>query len=88
MRYSICLRKRLPWTRINSLCSRSGVLDEKQQLRPTLNAEEAERLIKEYSDGDERKDSLAPGLSAALRAYRQEVPRSNLISYDEDGIAA
>ena len=63
-----------------------GLLDEKQQLITTLNAEEAERLIKEYSDGDERKDSLVLGLSAALRAYRQGVPRSHLVSYEEDGV--
>ncbi|MDP7402898.1 MAG: amino-acid N-acetyltransferase [Gammaproteobacteria bacterium] len=63
-----------------------GLLDEKQQLITTLNAEEAERLIKEYSDGDERKNSLVLGLSAALRAYRQGVPRSHLVSYEEDGV--
>ena len=62
-----------------------GVLDEKQQLIPTLGAEEAERFIREHSDGDRQKDSLVLGLSAALRAYRQGVPRSHLISYEEDG---
>ena len=64
---------------------RRGILDEKQQLIPTLNAEEAERLIKEYSDGDERNDSLVLELSAALRAFRKGVRRCHLISYEEDG---
>ena len=50
-----------------------------------LSAEEAEQFIREHSDGDRQKDSLALGLSAALRAYRQGVPRSHLISYEEDG---
>lgn len=62
-----------------------GVLDKKQQLIPTLGAEETERLIQEYSDGDRQKDSLVLGLSASLRAYRQGVPRSHLIGYEEDG---
>ena len=34
-----------------------GVLDEKQQLISTLKAEEAERLVKQYSEGDEREAS-------------------------------
>ena len=58
---------------------------KKQQLITTLNAEEAEQLIKEYSNGDERKDSRFR-LSAALRAFRQGAPRSHLISYEEDGV--
>ena len=42
-------------------------------------------MIQEYSDGDRQKESLVLGLSAALRAYQQGVPRSHLISYEEDG---
>ena len=61
-----------------------GVLDEKQQLIPTLGAEEAERLYRALRRGQTKRftGSRTFGRTSRLSAG---VPRSHLISYEEDG---
>ena len=66
-----------------------GVRDSDGTLRTELLADTAERLVTQYmakqSSPDQSPSELARHLQAAVKASRNGVPRSHLISYQEDG---
>ncbi len=67
----------------------SGVVDSNDQTRSELLADTAERLVNQYlsrnSDPDQLPSEVARQLQAAVKASRNGVPRSHLISYRHDG---
>lgn len=67
----------------------SGVVDSNDQTRSELLADTAERLVNQYlsrnSDPDQLPSEVARQLQAAVKASRNGVPRSHLISYRNDG---
>ena len=66
-----------------------GVRDSDDNLRTELLADTAERLVTQYmakqSSPDQSPSELARHLQAAVKASRNGVPRSHLISYQKDG---
>lgn len=67
------------------LIPQAGVVDDDGNLVASLNAEDAERYASSLSQRDANSISISRALTACLHAYNNNVHRSHLISFKDNG---
>lgn len=64
---------------------RAGVIDDEGNLVASLSEEDAKFYAEKLAQGNEDSQCISRALNACLRAYKNKVHRSHLISFKENG---